>query len=301
VLVVQIVHVLGCGQLRIGHIEEVAMAGQLAEEFPGFHVRLVVGRVAARGTKVDRHAAVVTEREDVDQLLQIGAMVLVVAPGNGQGAPPGAGVFFGSIRVVAVEGDRGGVVVQLAERDLEFTDRLPDHGQHEGPLFAPKQAVQCPADGVVAQRFQLVQRQAQQVGRDEQVSQQHQQCFGRRDLHAFVLRRQVLLQQFLQAKPLNEVVEDRQGSDLFGAKGLSARTSLSASRLAFAGTVGTRGFSLAHRLLSISRSRRFVTSMRTLWSHHSMCVLHAGINCPVRAKVKSRQGTRRDLGKSPST
>ncbi len=68
-MLVQIGHVLGSGQLRIGHVEEVATAGQLAEELPGVHVRLVVGGVATSRTEVDGHAAVVAERENVDQLL----------------------------------------------------------------------------------------------------------------------------------------------------------------------------------------------------------------------------------------
>ena len=265
-MLVQIGHVFGRGEFGVSHIEEVVAASQLAEEFPGVHVRLIVGRVAAGRTEVDRHTAVVAEREDVDQLFQVGTMVLVVAPGNGQGASSATEVFFGSVLILAVEGDRGGVVVQLVERDLKFANRVPDHGQHEGPQCAAKQAAQRPADAVVAEGLQLVRRQAQQVGRvaggplahavqgltrDEEISQQHQQGFGRRYLDTLVLRGQVLVQPFLQAKPLDEVVDDRQGSDLFGAKDLSARARLSASTLVLAGMAGPRGFSFSHRLLSL--------------------------------------------------
>jgi hypothetical protein len=78
-------------------------------------VRPIVGRVAAGRAEVNRHATVVAEGENVNQLLQIGTMVFVVTPGNGQGAPSATRVFLGGMRVVAVKGDGGGVVVQLAE------------------------------------------------------------------------------------------------------------------------------------------------------------------------------------------
>ena len=41
--------------------------------------------VAAGGAEVQRHAAVGGDGEDEQQLLQVGAMVLVVAEGDGQG------------------------------------------------------------------------------------------------------------------------------------------------------------------------------------------------------------------------
>src|SRR5512135_1213667 len=46
-VLVEMGHVLGGGQLAIGHVEEVTPAGQLAEQFPGGAVRAVVGRIAA--------------------------------------------------------------------------------------------------------------------------------------------------------------------------------------------------------------------------------------------------------------
>ena len=66
-------------------------------------------------------------------------------------------------------------------------------------------------------------------------------------------------------------------------------------RLRLRGRLTREAFSLAHRLLSFSSSRRFVTSVRTPRAHRSTCVLRAGMNCPVRAKVKSRQSARARL------
>lgn len=44
-------------------------------------MRLVIDRIPAGGLKVHRHAAVVTDGEDIEQLLQVGPMVLAVPPG----------------------------------------------------------------------------------------------------------------------------------------------------------------------------------------------------------------------------
>src|SRR5439155_25315003 len=72
-------HVLGGGQLAVGDVEEVAAAGQLTEDLPGADMGAVVGGVAALDAEVHRHGAVARDGEDVEQLLEVGAMVLVVA------------------------------------------------------------------------------------------------------------------------------------------------------------------------------------------------------------------------------
>ena len=87
-VLVEVGHVLGGGQLAVGDVEEVAPAGQLAEQLPGGAVRAVVGGVAALDPELHRHGAVAGDREDVEQLLQVGAVVLVVPPGDGQPEPP---------------------------------------------------------------------------------------------------------------------------------------------------------------------------------------------------------------------
>ena len=51
-------HVLGGGELAVGDVEEVAAAGQLAEDVPGLDMGAVVGGVAALDAEVHRHGAV---------------------------------------------------------------------------------------------------------------------------------------------------------------------------------------------------------------------------------------------------
>src|SRR5476651_619228 len=74
-----IVHVLDRYQLAVGHVEKVAASGDLAEQVPGGAVGTVVGDIAIGGAVVNWHTAVVSNGEDIEQLFQVGSMVLVVA------------------------------------------------------------------------------------------------------------------------------------------------------------------------------------------------------------------------------
>ena len=124
-------HVLGGGELAVGDVEEVAAAGQLAEQVPGVAVRAVVGGVAALDPELHRHGTVACDGEDVEQLLEVGAVVLVVAVGDGQAELPAQGAFVLGSLVVAVEGDGGGVVVQFVEFDAELADGVCRDGEGE--------------------------------------------------------------------------------------------------------------------------------------------------------------------------
>ena len=103
------------GQLAVGHVEEVASAGQLAEQVPGVAVGLVVRHVAAFRAEVQGHAAVGSDREDEQQLFQVGTMVLVVAEGDGQGGTPQESLLHRGAGVRSAEGDGGRIVVQLVQ------------------------------------------------------------------------------------------------------------------------------------------------------------------------------------------
>jgi hypothetical protein len=74
-------HVFRGRQLAVGHVEEVAALRQGAEQIPGGAVGLVVGDVAALGLEIDRNSTIFGDREDEQELLEIGAVVLVVPPG----------------------------------------------------------------------------------------------------------------------------------------------------------------------------------------------------------------------------
>ena len=149
-------HVLGGGQLAVGDVEEVAPAGQLAEQVPGVAVGAVVGGVAALDPELHRHGAVAGDGEDVEQLLEVGAVVLVVAPGDGQPEPSPQGPLPVGRLVVAVEGDGGGVVVQFVEVDVELADGVGGDGQGQRGDVGVEEAVEAAADAVVVERGELL-------------------------------------------------------------------------------------------------------------------------------------------------
>jgi hypothetical protein len=227
-------HALGRGQLAVGDVGEVRPAGELAEEVPGVAMRAVVGGVAAPHAELHRHGAVAGDGEDVEQLLEVGAMVLVVAPGGGQPQPAPQGPLPIGGLVVAVEGDGGRVVVQLVELDLELADGMDDDGQGEGRDVGVEEAVEAAAGAIVVERSESGGGQAEELGDmacgpltqpveglagDEEVLEQQQQPGGGGDATAAVLAREVVAEDRVESEPVEESVEDRQGGDGVGAEG----------------------------------------------------------------------------------
>ena len=113
-----VAQILAAGQLAVGHVEEVGMADQLVEQVPGPDVGAVVDRVAAGAGEIDRHVAVTGDRQDVEQLLEIGPPRLAVSPGDGVRRSSPLFAFLAGLVVGAVERDGGRIVVQLLETDL---------------------------------------------------------------------------------------------------------------------------------------------------------------------------------------
>ena len=227
-------HVLGGRQLAVGDVEEIPPAGQLAEQLPGAPVRAVVGGVAALDPELHRHGAVAGDGEDVEQLLEVGAVVLVVAPGDGQPEPPPQGPLPVGGLVIAVEGHGGGVVVQLVEFDAELTDRVRHGRQRQRGDVGVEEAVEGAADAVVVERGQLPRGQPERFGgvaggpfadaveglaRDQEVLEQDQQGGRGGDPRAAVLARQVVAEELVEPEPPEEAVEDRQRGDAAGGQG----------------------------------------------------------------------------------
>ena len=138
---VQVGHVLAGGQLRIGHVEEVASTGQLAEQVPGVAMGDIVGDVAAGSAKVERHTAIGRDRENEQQLLQIRPMIFVVAESDGQRRPSKHLLLQGRIEVGPEEGHRGRVVVQFVQAEAELLDDVCGHAQDQRRHIGSKQLV----------------------------------------------------------------------------------------------------------------------------------------------------------------
>jgi hypothetical protein len=89
-------------------------------------VDLIVGGVAVVELTVDGDGPIAADGDAVEQLLEVRAVVLVVAEGNAR-RPVGllAGRLCG---VDAAEGDGGGVLVQFGQVDGELPNGVDDQG-----------------------------------------------------------------------------------------------------------------------------------------------------------------------------
>src|ERR1019366_5152661 len=266
-----IVHVLDRYQLAVGHVKKVAASGDLAEQVPGGAVGTVVGDIAVGGAVVDRHTAVVGNGEDIKQLLQVGSMVLVVAPGDGQRGLPVARLLGGGVRVGAKERDGGGVIMEFVEVQGELAHDVTDEVQDEGRPVAAKEGRQTAAGAIVVEEADGHGREAQCVGivtggplaqaiegfpRQEQVPDENEQAAGNRQFAAAVLVGQVCIQDLFEVHPLKEVIEDGQGPEGTGTQG-SLRQVSQGSPVRLRRGRGSSRFPLRHERLLRDGSQRY--------------------------------------------
>ena len=124
--------------------------------------------------------------------------------------------------------------MQLVELDGELADGVGDDGEGQRGDVGVEEAVEAAADAIVVERGELVGGQAEQLGGvprgpladaveglagDQEVLEQEQQSGGGGDAAAAILARQVVAEERLEAEPLEEAVEDRQGADGGGVEG----------------------------------------------------------------------------------
>src|SRR5690242_17305309 len=124
-----VVHVFPSTQLGVRYVQKVGSSHQFTQDTPCADVRLVVGRVPVLDAAPDWNGPLRRGRQQVEQLLQVGPVVLVVAMGNAMGRfsiPPL------SLGVYVLPGQRDGraVVVQLLEIELKAPRDLDDSSRH---------------------------------------------------------------------------------------------------------------------------------------------------------------------------
>jgi hypothetical protein len=144
-------HVLRGGQFTVRYIEEVPTPGQATKQVPGGAMGLVVRHVAAGDLEIQRNRPIPGHREDVEQLLEVGPMVLIIAPRDRHSRLLASLFFLGGIRISAMEGDRGGVVVQLVQVDLELLDHMGRKRQDHRGDVASEQPIETTPDAVVVE------------------------------------------------------------------------------------------------------------------------------------------------------
>jgi hypothetical protein len=96
-------------EFAVGHVEEVVAAQDLAEALPGFPMGGVIGLVAGVSLEMDRDRSVGADGQAIDEVFEVGAVVLAEA------AAPLHGVGFSmSIGAGKLDGVRGGVKSRFA-------------------------------------------------------------------------------------------------------------------------------------------------------------------------------------------
>ena len=228
-----VAEVLAAGQLAVGHVEEVGVADQLAEQVPGADVGPVVDRVAAVAGEIDRHAAVTGNRQDVEQLLEIGTPGLAVSPGDGVGGPSPLFAFLAGRVVGAVERDGGRVVVQLIETEGEFLDDMADDGHDQGRPDPLEHAVERATEAVVVQAAEILGAKAEEVGGEEgrpftdaidrlacheEIGEEDEQGGHGGEFGPRVVPGEMFTEDAPQLHSLDGAVEQWQGADVIGAE-----------------------------------------------------------------------------------
>ncbi len=223
-LIMDVLQILAGCQFAIRHVQEFRVTDQLPQQVPGLTVRRVIGDVATGRGEVQRDTTIVGHRQDIEQLFQVGPMILAVTERNGQATPLASFGLCGSIRIGTVEGHRRRVIVQLVQTDVEFLHHMTYDVQHQCRHVRRKESIQAATDAIVIEVFEFALRQPQQFGdkplspfpqsidrlaRNQDISKQQQQATRCRDGHPAAIAWQVLLQEGFQLHPFQQLVHDR--------------------------------------------------------------------------------------------
>ena len=191
-----------------------------------------VARVAVGAAEGYRHAAVSARREDEHQLLQIGTMVLGETVDDRRCGPvPDLPADRGA--VVSTETNGGAVIVKLVESQVEALTDCDHHlGEQRRPISV-KQPIQSASEPIVAEVLHLLGRDAEhpagedlnrlllpidRLSFDNNRAQQHTQRTAVGD-GAPGVGANVPIDQIFQAKALDEMIDDRQGTQALALQG----------------------------------------------------------------------------------
>ena len=175
---------------------------------------------------MDRHGAIGTDGDAVDQLFEVRAVVLVVAEGDARRALP---LFLGGLLgIVAVEGDGSRVLMQFAQVNGKLAHGVRDQGGQQAGAIGTLQVIQCPADAVIIEQGQLVRLQTEvlahasrrpggdgveRLTRQQQIGEQHSQDKrSRQGRLAAGGGGQVAVKQLRQSQAVEEVADQGSGT-----------------------------------------------------------------------------------------
>ena len=90
------------------------------------------GRIPALNPELHGNGPVVCDGQNIEQLLEIRAMIFVVAMCNSKPDTTTQTPFLLSRFVIAMKRDGGRIIVKLAEFDLELTDGMCHDSESQG-------------------------------------------------------------------------------------------------------------------------------------------------------------------------
>ncbi len=230
-----VAHVLLRGELRVGDIEKVRGTLQLPQQVPGLAMRLVVGEVSVPGEEVHGHGTVSGHGKVVEELLEIGTVILGVTPGDCVNDPTPLYTLFASALVAAAEADCCRVVVKLFEVHPELLDHMDNHGKNDGREVRFEEPIKTATDTVVVEVRDVTGGEREEVGgytvrpfadaidwlsRTDVVPDQEQDAVHGRDLVSEIAR-QIVFKEVRDLCTFNDSVEDWQGADSVGHEGLA--------------------------------------------------------------------------------
>jgi hypothetical protein len=169
-------------------------------------------------------------------LLEIGPVVLVMPPGDGQAGLIAAAGLLGRIGVGAGEGHGGRVVVQLIEPDPGFLDGMGSDRQGEGTAVAAEELIEGACEAIVIEGGDLLGCESQGAGIDssgpgggaveglageQEVLEQDHQDLRRGEARPAILRGQIVAEGMLQSQAREQAVDDGQQPELIGVDGPS--------------------------------------------------------------------------------
>ena len=197
---IDMVHVLARAQLGVRNVEEVGATRDGAERIPGLDVGAGIVGVTVAATKGDGDPAVVCRREDKEELLEIGAVVLGDTIGDRRRGST-ADLAAPSPAIGAAEAHGSTIVVQLVKLQGKSLADRQDHIGEQRRTIGIEQVVECTPDPVIPEVLHLLGRDAEHTGGeaihglllaidrlsfDDDRAQQHSQRTGVRDEGALI-------------------------------------------------------------------------------------------------------------------
>src|SRR5882724_1492692 len=131
-------------KFTIRYVKEIRASQQTAQALPSLPVGAVIGLIACVGFKVNGHRSIGTDRQTVDQLLEIGTMIFAEAAEQ-------LHRLWVLMRVSAAEFNGSRIIMNLVGSNIKGLGGLHYYSSHQAGTVTLKEPIQGPAQSVIAQ------------------------------------------------------------------------------------------------------------------------------------------------------